>query len=210
MSVGIWLTDGLADWLTDGLTAEYRLAGCAVWNVGLEGQTQGYSIWWLCSFVTTRSPYTDWYPCTCSERMSSVLYPVSNVDICLECRAKHRVSFISIYINGVTSKIENQSCLNVVKDYDVICLSEVKTIYPFSLPGYHCLRSGIIPGEEGRGVGALFKNPIWPNVYDIRAERDQIWFRLQSTPNFLFGALYTPRLTLPTSHMVMLRRYGRL
>jgi len=70
-------------------------------------------------------------------------------------------------------------------------LQEIKTIHPFSLPGFRCLRSRIITGEESRGgVAVLFKHAIWNDVYSVELEHDQVWFRLSSCPDFIFGAVY--------------------
>ena len=100
---------------------------------------------------------------------------------------------MSLNINGITSKIENAIFLNLFRQYDIIFLSELKCSYPFSIPGYVCIRSDIVKGEEFRGgVAVLFRSPIWKFVYDIQKEHDQVWFRLKNTPNFLYGAVYIP------------------
>ena len=36
----------------------------------------------------------------------------------------------------------------------------------------------------------MFKNNVWPHVYDVRTEHDQLWFRLNWAPNFRFCAAY--------------------
>ena len=75
--------------------------------------------------------------------------------------------------------------------YDVIFLSELKGQYTFSIPGFHCIRSELIQGEENRGgVAVLFKNTVWLSVYDVTRIKDQIWFRLKDLEGILFGALY--------------------
>ncbi len=33
---------------------------------------------------------------------------------------------------------------------------------------------------------------IWPYVYDVRREHDQVWFKLEITPEFCYGAEYIP------------------
>ena len=101
--------------------------------------------------------------------------------------------FLSLNINGVKSKLENQNCMDLFRDYDVICLSEVKCTYPFALQGFYCIRSLHVPGEENRGgTAVLVRNYLWPKVYDVQCLRDQVWFRLDNIKDLLFGAIYIP------------------
>ena len=94
-------------------------------------------------------------------------------------------------INGITSKIEKKECLLTFNEFDIVCFNELKTTYPFSLPGFECIRSLIIAGEEQRGgVAVLFKSQIWNDVHEIQRERDLIWFKLFSAPGFRFCAVY--------------------
>ena len=103
-----------------------------------------------------------------------------------------------VNINGISSKLEDESIIEMFHEYDIVCLCELKCNYPFSVPGFKTLRSRIIPGEEKRGgVAVLFKHLVWNDVYNISVEKDQVWFHLRSTPGFAFGAVYiTPRDSL--------------
>ena len=105
---------------------------------------------------------------------------------------------ISVNINGVSTKLESTDCLNVFSDYDIVCLSEIKCDYPFSMPGYSCLRSRVVPGEEKRGgVAVLFKNSVWDSVCSVQTMKDQVWFSLAFAPDHRFGAVYiAPRDSL--------------
>ena len=102
---------------------------------------------------------------------------------------------LSLNINGATSKIEGIAFRQLCINYDIVCLSELKCAYPFSLPGFKCIRSRIVPGEELRGgVAVMFKDCLWNEVYDVTTLRDQVWFKLRSSPTFSFAAVYiTPR-----------------
>ena len=96
-------------------------------------------------------------------------------------------------IHGVSSKLEQPNLFLFLQMYDIIMLNEIKCSYPFSLAGYHCLRSTIILGEESRGgVAVLVKNTLWNGMYSIELCKDQIWFRLKQYPGFLFAAIYVP------------------
>ena len=76
--------------------------------------------------------------------------------------------------------------------FDLIFLSELKSNYAFSVPGFMCIRSQITPNEERGGVAVLFKTDIFQHVYDISCEQDQVWFRISLAPNIYFGAVYIP------------------
>ena len=103
------------------------------------------------------------------------------------------LSILSLNIKGITSKIENVIFVNLFHQYDIIFLSELKCCYPFSIPGYVCIRSILVKGGEMRGgVAVLFRSHIWQFVYGIQQEYDQVWFRLKNTPNFIYGAIYIP------------------
>lgn len=75
--------------------------------------------------------------------------------------------------------------------YDIVYVSELKHSYPLSIPGYTSIRSKVVTGEEHRGgVAIFFKLNIWPDVYNIRVEQDQIWFQICAIPDTKFGAIY--------------------
>ena len=77
--------------------------------------------------------------------------------------------------------------------HDIVSLLELKHAYPMSLPGYTFVRSRIIEGEQSRGgVGVFFRNSIWSDVCDLECARDQVWFRLHSLPQIIFGLMYIP------------------
>jgi len=40
--------------------------------------------------------------------------------------------------------------------------------------------------------GVLVANYLWPQVYSVKKEKDQVWFSLSCVPNHIFGACYIP------------------
>ena len=60
--------------------------------------------------------------------------------------AKYKIKICSWNVNGNISKLE--SLANLLLDFDVIFLLELKIAYPFSVPGFSCIRSLIVKGEE--------------------------------------------------------------
>ena len=112
-----------------------------------------------------------------------------------------QLSMISLNINGATSKLEERRCIELLTQYDIICLSEIKCDYPFSMPGYRCIiRSCIIPGEEKRGgVAVLFKECIWNSVHDIVTVKDQVWFSVRCFQNSSSEQCTLPLVTLFSS-----------
>ena len=102
-----------------------------------------------------------------------------------------QVRILSLNINNVASKLEDYKLLNLLLLYDIVCLCEIKCDYPFSLPGYKCLRSRIIPSESKRGgVAVLFKNKMFENVYNVVPLKDQLWFSVSTVIGIRFGAVY--------------------
>ena len=89
--------------------------------------------------------------------------------------------------NGALSKLEEKSCIDLLSEYDIVFLDEIKTAYPFSVAGFVTQRSKIIQGEEMRGgVAVLFNTSIWPHVVNIVKLKDQVWFKLKTLPRFQF------------------------
>ena len=113
----------------------------------------------------------------------------------LTSRVREQMSILSLNINGATSKLESKVCCELFHKYDIVCLSELKCSYPLSLAGFKCIRNRVIPGEELRGgVAVFFKNFLWEEVHSVSSVRDQVWFKIHSTPGIYYGAVYiTPR-----------------
>ena len=54
------------------------------------------------------------------------------------------------------------------------------------------MRNRIVPGEENRGgVAILFSTKLWKHVHCISTYKDQVWFKLMSTPGIKYGCIYT-------------------
>ena len=77
-----------------------------------------------------------------------------------ETYRKPNLHILCLNVNGVTSKWEKESCLRLFSKYDIVCFSELKCNYVFTLPGFNCVRSRIIPGEETRGGCSVTKYGI--------------------------------------------------
>ena len=82
--------------------------------------------------------------------------------------------------------------------YDIVFLSELKCDYVFAVPGFKCLCSRLIPGEEKRGgVAVLIKVNLWNYVYSVSSMKDHVWFTLKCTPKIKYGCVYiAPRDSL--------------
>ena len=67
--------------------------------------------------------------------------------------------------------------------------------YPFTIPGFHCIHSLTIIGENMRsGVAIMIKSRLWPSVHTVTRLKDQIWFSLTNLPDIRLGAVYiTPQ-----------------
>ena len=106
-----------------------------------------------------------------------------------------KVSLLSININGNLSIIENASCVAYINDFDIVALSELKSSYVFSVPGYTVLRS-CDRGLRG-GVGVLVKHKLMSSVFDVQLLSDQVWFRLSFMSDVKFCACYVPPADSP-------------
>ena len=102
-----------------------------------------------------------------------------------------QISIVSLNINGISSKLESYICVSLFSMYDIVFLSELKCDYVFAVPGFKCLRSRLIPGEEKRGgVAVLIKVNLWNYVYSVSSMKDQVWFKLKCTPKIKYGCVY--------------------
>ena len=71
--------------------------------------------------------------------------------------------------------------------------------------------SKIVKGEELRGgVAVLFKHAIWNEVHSVKLEHDQVWFKLMSCPDFLYGAVYIPPADSPFHTPALLAKIHEL
>ena len=111
----------------------------------------------------------------------------------LETGARHDLFMMSLNINGKLQKLESYHLHNIIKDYDIICISELKTNYHFLVPGYKVIRSKIIDNESHRGgVAVLISHCIWTEVYGVISLKDQVWFKLHCMPDHIIRACYIP------------------
>ena len=103
------------------------------------------------------------------------------------------LNLCSININGHLAKLEKSDCISFLNNFDIVCLNEIKSSYPVTIPGFRSIRSNVIANEALRGgVAVLFKQNIWDLVYNITLSKDQVWFSLYCVPDFRFGAVYIP------------------
>ena len=79
------------------------------------------------------------------------------------------------------------------KQFDIVCLNELKCEYPFCVAGFRCIRSKIVTGDSKQGgVAMLVKETLQSYLHSVNAYRDQIWFKLSIFPEYLFGSCYIP------------------
>ena len=90
--------------------------------------------------------------------------------------------------------MQRTDVVNFLLRFDIIYILEIKTAYPFSVPGFMCIRSKVIEGEELRGgVAVLMRSWLFETqLYDVNILPDQVWFRLHLLPDLLMGAIYIP------------------
>ena len=113
------------------------------------------------------------------------------------------VKFLSWNINGCRTKLEKKNVENLLLQYDIIALNEVKTHLPVCLPGYTSYMSYDKDNSHRGGTTVLVKNYLSREVISMDTSiTDQVWFQLRNIPKIVFGACYIPPSDSPFfSHM---------
>ena len=80
-----------------------------------------------------------------------------------------------------------------MKDYDIICLNEIKTCLPIAFPGYVSYVSYDKENGNRGGTCVFIRHSLNKYVFDIdMSSADQVWFKLKCVPGVLFGSCYVP------------------
>ena len=104
-----------------------------------------------------------------------------------------KLKIISWNVNKVCTKLEKPHVQQLLLDYDVICINEVKTPLPVSLPGYVSFRSKVVGSADRGGTVVCVKNWLSHFVFDIDTSiGDQVWLQFCNVRGVLFGFCYIP------------------
>ena len=96
-------------------------------------------------------------------------------------------------INSVRTKLEKVKVDEMLRGYDIVSLSEVKTDLPIHLPGYVPYRGKTVGVAERGGIVLLIKNCLCNYVQSVDLSiGDQIWLQLSNFEDVLFGFCYVP------------------
>lgn len=83
--------------------------------------------------------------------------------------------------------------MQLLYNYDVICLTEVKTSLSVSLPGYVMYRSNLIGSGNRGGTVVFVRNRLSHLVLNVDVSiGDQVWIQFGSAEGILFGFCYIP------------------
>ncbi len=100
---------------------------------------------------------------------------------------------ISWNINNVYTKLEKRNVQEMLLDYDLISLNEVKTSLPVTFPGYVTYRSKMVGSVNRGGTVLLVKNYMEKYIESLDISVvDQVWVKLHILPRVLFGFVYIP------------------
>ena len=106
-------------------------------------------------------------------------------------RPQNYISIISWNINSVKTKLEKPNVFNMIKEYDIICLNEIKTTLPISCPGYISISSCDSDNPSRGGTCVLIRNHLSSQVMQVDISKpDQVWFQMKCLPGILFGFIY--------------------
>ena len=96
-------------------------------------------------------------------------------------------------INAVKTKLEKTNVYDMIKEYDLISLNEIKTPLKISCPGYISLTSRDMSNPSRGGTCVLIKNQLISQVSGLDLSiPDQVWLQLKYLPGILFGFVYVP------------------
>ena len=96
-------------------------------------------------------------------------------------------------INAVKTKLEKTNVYDMIKEYDLISLNEIKTPLKMSCPGYISLTSRDMSNPSRGGTCVLIKNQLISQVSGLDLSiPDQVWLQLKYLPGILFGFVYVP------------------
>ena len=83
----------------------------------------------------------------------------------------YKLKIVCWNVNGVHTKIEKRHVQNVLYEYDIICLNELKTPLDVAISGYVCLRSGDRESGHRGGTAVFVKNYLSPFISRV----DTFW-----------------------------------
>ena len=96
-------------------------------------------------------------------------------------------------INAVKTKLEKTNVYDMIKEYDLISLNEIKTPLKNYCPGYISLTSRDMSNPSRGGTCVLIKNQLISQVSGVDLSiPDQVWLQLKYLPGILFGFVYVP------------------
>lgn len=108
-------------------------------------------------------------------------------------RPQNHISIISWNLNSIKTKIEKSNVSNIINQYDIVSLNEIKTPLSVSYPGYKSIISRDIGNPSRGGTCVLIRNSLSTQVTNIDLSKpDQVWLQLKCQPCILFGFLYIP------------------
>lgn len=110
----------------------------------------------------------------------------------------HELRIVSWNINGAKTKLEKIVVYNLLCQYDIIGLYEVKTSLPVSLSGYVSYRSVAYGSGHRGGTVVLVRRALHASVlYVDSGTEDQVWLRMGCMPNVMLGFVYVPPCDSP-------------
>ena len=108
-------------------------------------------------------------------------------------------------VNGVRTKLEKVYVHNLLLNYDVIGLYEIKTPLSVSFPGYVSYISRDANNPHRGGTCVLIKQHLSCYVTELDATiTDQVWFKFKCIPDVLFGFCYVPPSDSPYFSLTLL------
>lgn len=108
-------------------------------------------------------------------------------------RPQDYLRIVSWNINGVKTKIEKDKVQELLLNFDIISLNEIKTPLAVSFPGFVSYSSYDKHNPHRGGTCVLVKQQLSGDITEVDVTKpDQVWCKLKCVPGVLFGFCYVP------------------
>ena len=101
------------------------------------------------------------------------------------------VKILAWNINGLKTKFETENVQQLLLKYDIFGISELKSNWSASFPGYISYRSAMVGGRGG--VAVFVRRHLAASVTRVdAASTDQVWLQVACLMPFMLGFIYIP------------------
>ncbi len=94
-------------------------------------------------------------------------------------------------VNGVCTELEKSNVQQLLCQYDINSLNELKTSLPIILSGYKSYKSNVVGSVDRGGTVVLVKNWLSEAVFGVDTSiGDQVWMQLRNVCSYFKSSIY--------------------